>query len=163
MDQCNISVQDGYFATHGIAVEEFVTERSWDTLTIDGIPYHGAFKPNMTIRPSRTMYWSTDSSVTNKGWKICATDLSAKVLEDFPDAKPAVHGAAAALEGLQASKLRGRRLRNGNGHSQGKPIQGHAFAQESFEFMPEDFVDLEEDSQDEDEWEQDLKKTADEL
>lgn len=157
-DMCNISVQDGYFATHGIAVQEFVTEATYDTLTVNGVQYHGGFAPPTTIRPSQTMYWSTDSSLTKKGWKICATALAANSLEGLAELPYAVHDVATALEGLQVPKLRGRRVRNSHRHTQGTPMQGHAFAQEDFAFMPEEFV-----LEDDEELDQDARSFADEL
>jgi hypothetical protein len=48
----------------------FSTEFRYDKVTVNGVPYSGSPGPNGVVASSMT--WSSDGSVVNSGWKICA-------------------------------------------------------------------------------------------
>jgi len=57
---------------------DFMTEKSFDHLTVSGVRYSGAPPPNLADLDgvhTGTIRWRTDSSVTNKGWRLCRTDM----------------------------------------------------------------------------------------
>merc|ERR1719460_2724342 len=50
----------------------FDTERGYDKLVVNGATYDGRSGPEGVI-PNGVISWTSDSSVTRSGWKICAT------------------------------------------------------------------------------------------
>mmetsp|Transcript_24956 Transcript_24956/g.62556 ORF Transcript_24956/g.62556 Transcript_24956/m.62556 type:complete len:305 (-) Transcript_24956:78-992(-) len=66
---CSISVAP---RAGSLLVEDFDTEANWDTLTVNGVRYSGSEIPDViSIITSPTITWTSDSSSTQSGWKIC--------------------------------------------------------------------------------------------
>mmetsp|Transcript_58854 Transcript_58854/g.192006 ORF Transcript_58854/g.192006 Transcript_58854/m.192006 type:complete len:608 (-) Transcript_58854:487-2310(-) len=55
-----------------INVVDFSSERGYDSLTLNGQTYSGTHGPQGVV-PTTNIVWSSDSSVTAHGWKICPT------------------------------------------------------------------------------------------
>jgi hypothetical protein len=53
-----------------IYVESFETEKGFDILFIDCVPYSGSKGPHGVV-PQERIYWKSDSSIVGGGWKIC--------------------------------------------------------------------------------------------
>jgi hypothetical protein len=60
---CEISVLE----TTEMEVVDFNVERGYDKLMVNGVE----FDSSSSVQPTGSMTWSSDYSVTNKGWKIC--------------------------------------------------------------------------------------------
>lgn len=60
-------------ATH-LAVEAFDVEFSWDTLTVNGIPYSGTTGPAGVVATG-VIEWASDYSVTRGGWRVCDSGM----------------------------------------------------------------------------------------
>jgi len=66
------------FGEVSLAVDgEFETESRYDKLIVDGVEFHGKPPANLAELNgvhSGSITWSSDSSVTSKGWKLCRTN-----------------------------------------------------------------------------------------
>jgi hypothetical protein len=95
--KCTIEIDAANAAP--ISVEYFNTEWYFDYLLIDGRKYSGSRRRPSGKTPSSTIVWSSDFSVTRRGWKLCEPDR--RLLEEAPGSdEPAL--AMAAL-GITAS------------------------------------------------------------
>lgn len=66
-----------------LSVETFETESCCDHLSIDGQSFDGGRSPDgMQVDSSTTITWNTDSSVTNRGFEICASSAGQRVIYD---------------------------------------------------------------------------------
>merc|ERR1712187_337066 len=54
-------------------IESFNTERRYDELTINNNVYSGVIDSLDWGSATSTIMWSSDYSVTKKGWKLCAS------------------------------------------------------------------------------------------
>jgi len=58
-----------------LTVEFFSTESFHDYLRIDGVSYSGTRGPNgITVRPTSTISWRSDSSVVGAGYRVCGAE-----------------------------------------------------------------------------------------
>ena len=56
-----------------VTATSFITEYSYDYLTIDGVRYEGAVGPrNVAVAAGRNITWSTDSAISFPGFVVCA-------------------------------------------------------------------------------------------
>jgi len=78
--KCTIDIDAAYAAP--IVVEAFDTEGYFDYLLIDGRKYSGSRRRPSGKTPSSTIVWSSDFSVTRRGWKLCEPDR--RLLEQAP-------------------------------------------------------------------------------
>jgi len=69
-EECTIQITGGSIS---LSVDGFNTEATWDKLTIGGRPYSGTSGP-ASGSYTGTITWSSDSSVTRSGWRLCRTD-----------------------------------------------------------------------------------------
>jgi len=67
--QCSIELSGAI----PVSVIAFDTETSYDILSVGGSPYSGTSGPSNGAY-SGTITWSSDSSITRSGWKLCRTD-----------------------------------------------------------------------------------------
>ena len=75
-EYCGITVQ----SSGTLNVVAFHTERTWDRFRIRGSQnYHGTTGPNgVAVEAGDSMTWSSDSSVTTGGFKICLDGYTAQ-------------------------------------------------------------------------------------
>jgi hypothetical protein len=78
--KCTIEIDAANAAP--ISVEYFNTEWYFDYLLIDGRKYSGSRRRPSGKTPSSTIVWSSDFSVTRRGWKLCEPDR--RLLEQAP-------------------------------------------------------------------------------
>jgi hypothetical protein len=52
-------------------VQSFQTENGYDFLTVNGARYDGSSGPNGVMLATSDIYWFSDSSIRQSGWKIC--------------------------------------------------------------------------------------------
>jgi len=64
--ECIISYKFGK-----IQVVEFNTEEGYDIMTVNGKRYSGTVGPQGVVPINEHIIWTSDSSITRKGWKIC--------------------------------------------------------------------------------------------
>merc|ERR1712193_447484 len=67
-ERCIITVTESIAVP--IVVEKFQTEARYDKLTVDGVEYSGSTGPD-GVTPKEVITWSSDTSVTSDGWKLC--------------------------------------------------------------------------------------------
>eukprot|EP00438_Fugacium_kawagutii_P010927 Skav211538 [mRNA] locus=scaffold352:473524:478241:- [translate_table: standard] len=67
-DFCRIAVD--YSAARPIQVEQFQTEKFYDTLVVNCEAYSGARSPAGVV-PTSDIYWDSDGSLTGAGWRLC--------------------------------------------------------------------------------------------
>jgi len=70
---------------------DFMTEGRYDKLRVSGAEYHGTPPANVAELDGAhtgTLSWSSDSAHTNKGWRICRTDVPTPVLTPVPTQEP---------------------------------------------------------------------------
>jgi len=56
-----------------LALDSFETESHYDKLTVNGDAYSGEKKPN-DIVPVEAIHWTSDYSISRKGWKLCLAE-----------------------------------------------------------------------------------------
>ncbi|CAE7218497.1 unnamed protein product, partial [Symbiodinium necroappetens] len=69
---CSIHVPTGN--TDAIQVVSFQTESGYDKLRVNDLDYSGTSGPYGVV-PQGTIGWSSDSSVSGSGWKICLQEM----------------------------------------------------------------------------------------
>jgi len=57
-----------------ISVEHFHVERGYDYIEVNGVHFTGSHGPQGVV-PKTNLVWSSDSSVSSSGWKICPSNL----------------------------------------------------------------------------------------
>jgi len=81
---CVISVPVGMGP---IYVKAFDTESDYDVLTVNGESFHAQHSPE-GIRPTTDIVWSSDSNITDIGWKICAEGVDPSLPTPSPAPTP---------------------------------------------------------------------------
>lgn len=76
--KCQISIDPNAWAGKYIEVLSFLTQRAHDTLRINDILYSGTGGPRW-VTPTNTIEWSSDNSIVNRGWKLCAVTATNEV------------------------------------------------------------------------------------
>lgn len=66
--QCKVAVNPQ--GAMPLEVMNFTTELGFDKLYVDCKSYSGGTGPNGVI-PSSSLFWTSDASVTESGWRIC--------------------------------------------------------------------------------------------
>jgi len=62
--------KDSTATTLLLEVQHFATERGYDNLVVNGLPYSGVIGPH-GVKASGTIHWSSDGSVHGRGFRIC--------------------------------------------------------------------------------------------
>jgi len=87
--QCQINVDPKAWTGKAIKVANFQTEDYFDTLTVNGKQYSGARAAGLDgITPTATIEWTSDYSITRKGWKLCAVEGGSKPPAPSPPNAP---------------------------------------------------------------------------
>lgn len=79
--KCDIQVVPGAV----VQTTSFETERGYDFMKIDGVPYHGSKGPDSVTIAGGKISWASDGDTTKKGWKIC-TETQEGACFNQPDA-----------------------------------------------------------------------------
>jgi trypsin len=85
-ESCHIAVSE--HRAQKLDVKYFKTESGYDSLFVNGLKYHGNLGPG-GILPTAAIVWTSDLSVTNKGWRICPEIVLTPAPPSAPPATPA--------------------------------------------------------------------------
>jgi len=96
--QCTIEINAANAAP--IVVEYFDTESYFDYLLVNGRKFSGRRRRPHGFTPSSSILWSSDSTVTRRGWRICEPDR--RLLEEAPEPNVSALALAAASEPTEA-------------------------------------------------------------
>merc|ERR1740124_160555 len=55
-----------------LSATDFTTESRYDKLIVNGVTYSGTTGPSNALLGSASFTWSSDGSVHNRGWEVCA-------------------------------------------------------------------------------------------
>jgi len=93
---CVIGVSSSEWSDKQIEVKAFRTETVMDTLTVNGVDYHGFDGPDGVV-PSGSISWTADNSASHSGWELCAQP---RAWESFATTSSSGDGGTLALTDL---------------------------------------------------------------